>query len=213
MNNIKDDPEFSWLWHDDGDITKRHRDRGIIRMNKHEATLLYKYCKLITGNSVEIGRKFGGSLYIMASATPGKVYSIDQLSLESSLERKKYINVLEKFSKFSNIIMIDQLSQEATINDTYDLLFIDGGHKFENVLMDTINYWNNLTTYAIYHDYHTKGVKAVVDAGVKYKLFEIIEIADAKQNGIIQPSTIVVNKLNEIDVFDATDVILTRYNA
>ena len=161
---LKKDPEFSWLWHDDGDITKRQRHRGIIRMHENEAALLYKYCKLITGNSVEIGRAFGGTLYIMASLTPGTVYSIDQNSLKSSLERKNYINVSEKLSKFSNIIMFDQLSQEVKINDTYDLLFIDGGHKFEYVLMDVVLYWNNLTKYAIFHDYHTAGVKAVVDA-------------------------------------------------
>ena len=149
----------------------------------------------------------------MASLTPGKVYSIDRRTLKSSLERNNYINLLEKFSKFSNIIMFDQLSQDVKINDTYDLLFIDGSHKVENVVMDVVLYWNNLTKYAIFHDYHTAGVKAVVDAGVKHKLFEIIETADIKQNGIVQPSTIVVRKINEINVFDATDAILTRYNA
>jgi precorrin-6B methylase 2 len=210
MNNIKDNSEFSWLWSEDGAAEGLQKFRGIIRMHGNEASLLYKYCKLITGNVVEIGRAFGGSLYIIASTTSGKVYSIDKNSLNSSLIKKfssaTAERLLRKFSKFSNIIMIDQPSETVQIQDTYDLLFIDGGHRFENVLQDTINYWNNLTTYAIYHDYHTEGVKAVVNAGVKCKLFEIIETADVKQSGRVQPSTIVVRKLNEIDVLEVTNV-------
>lgn len=206
MNNIKENLEFSWLWVDPNNPEKQSAKWSIIRMQGNEASLLHKYCKLINGNSVEVGRRYGGSLYIMASATPGTVYSIDIKSIERCIgdnkTRLKFKDkILNNLSKFSNIKMIIDRSDSVVINDTYDLLFIDSNHGYINVLGDTIHYWNNLTTYAIYHDYHTIGVKTIVDAGVACGLFKIIDIAESKRDGVVQPSLVVVKKLKEIDAF------------
>jgi len=211
MNEMNEN--FNWLWHENGDINQPQGNRGVIRMHKDEATLLSKYCNLINGNSVEIGRSSGGSLYIMATLTPGKVYSIDVRSLESVIKKRFEPPVtdelLNKFSKFSNIVMITHRSEAIRINDTYDLLFIDGSHTFQKVVLDVINYWSNLTTYAIFHDYHTNGVKDVVDMGVECGLFEILETGKTKQGGIKQDSIIVVRKLKEIGEF--ISLIIARY--
>ena len=173
-------------------------------MQPNEAQLLYKYCKLIDGNSVEIGRRYGGSLYIMATTTPGNVYSVDIKSIEDCIgdnpNRLKFKDVvLSKLSNLSNIKMIIDKSENVEIQEKYDLIFIDGNHTYPYVLADTIRHWSNLTTYAVFHDYHTKGVKTLIDDGVACGLFEIVETAETKKDGILQPSTLVVKKLKEID--------------
>lgn len=206
MNIISEDPKYRWLWKDPENASKLSGKWSVIRMQNNEAQLLYKYCKLIKGNSVEIGRRYGGSLFIMASVTPGKVYSVDVKSIEDCIgnneQRLKFKDiVLEKLSTLSNIEMIVGKSAEVVIKEPYDLIFIDGNHRYPFVLADIINYWDNLTTYAVFHDYHTIGVKTIIDDGVKCGLFEIVEIAESKKNGNHQPSTLVVKKLKEIDVF------------
>lgn len=202
--NIANNSEYKWLWEDPNDPSKRSAKWNIIRMQPSEAQLLYKYCKLINGNSVEIGRRYGGSLYIMATATVKTVYSIDVKSIEDCIgdnpTRLKFKDVvLNKLSNLSNIEMIINKSEDVEIQEQYDLIFIDGNHTYPYVLADTIRYWDNLTTYAVFHDYHTKGVKTLIDDGLACGLFEIVEIADSKKNGIHQPTTIVVKKLKEID--------------
>ncbi len=122
--------------------------RGIVRLNIAEGALLYKYCKKKkNGTLLEIGRKFGGSTVIMASAlSTGKLYSIDVVR---HTEAEKNTESLS-----GKIVFIDGNSSKCKWEKKIDLLFIDGDHSYEGVKSDVKHFcpWVELGGYVVFHD-------------------------------------------------------------
>lgn len=134
--------ELIWLF------TSDKRSRGIVRLNIAEGALLYKYCKMKKdGILLEIGRKFGGSTVLMASALQnGFLHSIDIDLLEE---------VHEYIKPWSNKVnLITGNSNKIDWDISLDLLFIDGNHSYKGVKGDVKKFtpFVNQGGYVIFHD-------------------------------------------------------------
>lgn len=141
--------------------------RGIVRLDLDEAALLYKYAKKSEGHIVEIGRKYGGSALLLASAVNSdrKVYSVDFVvwkELESNLKSAPP-EVVER------IVLINKESTEAA--DEWEgpigLLFIDGDHAYNAVRSDRDSWCKFVAKggYVAFHDVRDTflGLEPIVD--------------------------------------------------
>ena len=203
--------KYEWLWKSKSGRLKR---QAIIRQDISEAKLLIKYCKLAEIGIVEIGRKYGGSTYIIADSSTVPVISIDPSLIQVIPELKSLIET-------KRVTLINERSEKVKLTNKYDVLFIDGDH-FKGPSRDVNNYWSNLTNYAIFHDYlfHKKPVQKlnkrsgdivysaktgdpnpimqVVDCLVENKCCEILEQAE---------SMIAVKKLRNFKSFNFPNII------
>jgi len=144
--------DVDWLWKNES--KNEYNTRYIIRLNTWEASLLWKYVKISSGDVIEIGRKYGGSTILISEAlshTKRKVLSIDPVNAIK--------DVCQTYIKENSlrIELIEMTSQEAhkriKFNNT-DCIFIDGDHSYDGVKSDTELFWDylNLNGYVIYHD-------------------------------------------------------------
>ena len=134
--------DIIWLF------TSNKKTRGIIRLNIAEGALLYKYCRK-KSNSVllEIGRKYGGSTTLMASALKnGHLYSIDIIMHDCV---SQYVKEFK-----NNITFITADTKDIKWDKPVDLVFIDGDHSYKGVQNDIIKFlpYINKNGYAIFHD-------------------------------------------------------------
>ena len=151
--NVRYFSDVSWLWYDQ--LTDKYHPRHIIRIDPHEASLLWKYVKITFKNVIEIGRMFGGSTVLILEAllpSNRKVYSIDQVDNIKNECKNYFLNNLNR------VDLINMSSQEAYKKikfNTTDCIFIDGDHTYDGVKLDTELYWNFLDVngYIIYHDH------------------------------------------------------------
>ena len=157
-------------------------NRGIVRLNLLEAAILYKYTKEANGDVVEIGRKYGGSAILMASALKNddqKVYSID---ITRHKHLKTHLNMFKDI--IYKIVLLDGSSYE--IGKKWDkkigLVFVDGDHSFKGVKKD-INIWCPFVEvggFALFHDVRNTsiGLEPLIDK-LKKENWKEIDCADS----------------------------------
>jgi len=102
---------------------------------------------------VEIGRCFGGGLYVFSCMFPNlkEVLSID-IDAGADAELRKYF---DHFGIKHNIIISDSTSYVPE-DKFWDFVFIDGDHTRESVSKD-ISIWKDKCRYIGFHDYADKG--------------------------------------------------------
>ena len=164
--------------------------RDIIRLDLHEAGLLYKYAKQTwvqpeklfhhTGRGsviLEIGRYWGGSTVLLAMATHHsdvKIISVDVVEGCHDPDVDDWLNNYEEKERID--IRVDNSWAMETI--PISLLFVDGDHSYEGVKKDFIHHWNYLYGVCLAHDYTDptcEGVTKFIDEFVKDGYAEIIE--------------------------------------
>lgn len=125
MNPFED---MIWLF------SSNTKSRGIVRLNIAEGALLYKYCRLYKDSVVlEIGRKYGGSTAIIASALEkGCLYSMD------IVDHPEAHSNTDAWKDKIHFITCD--SKHTEWNMEIDLLFIDGDHSYEGVKSDVAKF-------------------------------------------------------------------------
>ena len=156
MKNIKNNfVNLLWLFN------SPRETRDIIRLDLHEAGLLYKYAaqqwtrmpKDEHGNIIlEIGRYWGGSTVLLAMATHDtkvKVVSVDVVEGCHDPDADDWLNEYEEKHRID--IRVD--NSWAMENIPLSMLFVDGDHSYEGVKRDFIHHWNHLNGYCLAHDY------------------------------------------------------------
>jgi cephalosporin hydroxylase len=148
-----------------------------------EAVLLIKYASL-EGDHVEIGCLWGGTAVLAALAkieagVKGKVYTIDFMTggywvhgdpcVKSRIPTyEDVINNLHKFGVEDSVTVVKTKSNPWPLDKKIKpiTVLIDGGHSYEDCLID----WQNVKAlepdYVLIHDYNTDkhpGVQSVVD--------------------------------------------------
>jgi len=155
--------------------------RNIIRLDLHEAGLLYKYAsKVAAGNILEIGRYWAGSTVLLAVATHAKdmtkVISVDVVEGCHDPDADDWL----KEYPWKNRIDIRVDNSWAMENIPISLLFVDGDHTYEGVKKDFIHHWNYLNGPCLAHDYTDptcEGVTQFIDEWIEDGYAEPIEQA------------------------------------
>jgi len=111
-----------------------NRNRGIIRMNFDEVALLWKCVKRSYGNILEIGRRYGGSTFLIQSIAR---YEREIVSVD--LENNIHPFLEKQFT--SNVHFLTQNSRIPILGYEWGLVFIDGDHSKEGVGADLKTHW------------------------------------------------------------------------
>ena len=180
--------------------------RDIIRLDLHEAGLLYKYAKQTwieprklfhhtgKGNTIlEIGRYWGGSTVLLAMATHNSdvnIVSVDVVTGCHDPDVDDWLNDYEEKERID--IRVD--NSHAMKNIPLSLLFVDGDHSYEGIKKDFIHHWNYLHGDCIAHDYgdpSCPGVSQFIDEWIN----------DVYADGVEQEGTMVaLKKLKDYEV-------------
>ena len=136
------------------------------RMDPWEMEYLFMLASRATRGIVEIGRKKGGSLFVLAGANKAvPIYSVDikprnDARLRSVFQRHQIGNNVELIVGDSQTVKYPQIGE-------IDLLFVDGDHTYEGCLRDLENWWPNVATggHIVVHDsyFPNPPQKAVLD--------------------------------------------------
>ena len=164
--------------------------RDIIRLDLHEAGLLYKYAKQTwiepkklfhhtgKGNTIlEIGRYWGGSTVLLAMATHNSdvnVVSVDVVTGCHDPDVDDWLNEYEEKDRID--IRVD--NSHAMENIPLSMLFVDGDHSYEGIKKDFIHHWNYLNGDCLAHDYFDStcvGVTQFITEWIEEGYAEIIE--------------------------------------
>ena len=164
--------------------------RNIIRLDLHEAGLLYKYAKQTwieprklfhhtgKGNTIlDIGRYWGGSTVLLAMATHNSdvnVVSVDVVTGCHDPDVDDWLNNYEEKDRID--IRVD--NSHAMENIPLSMLFVDGDHSYEGIKKDFIHHWNYLNGDCLAHDYFDStcvGVTQFITEWIEEGYAEIIE--------------------------------------
>ena len=134
-------------------------NRKIIRMDFDEAALLYKYVKKCKSSVLEVGRLFGGSAILMASALGNKqkMYSIDMVDTEES--KTNIGNIPVELKSRMNILTGLSVDIAKEWKERLSLIFLDGGHSY-SALSDDVRAWSPFVEpegYIVFHDIRGPG--------------------------------------------------------
>jgi hypothetical protein len=177
---ISDFAQLLWLFN------SPRETRNIIRLDLHEAGLLYKYAsqqwkilpKTRKGNIIlEIGRYWAGSTVLLALATHDtkvKIISVDVVEGCHDPDVDDWLNDYEEKER----IDIRTDNSHAMENVPLSMLFVDGDHTYEGVKKDFIHHWNYLNGHCLAHDYTdptTPGVTKFINEWIEDGYAEIIE--------------------------------------
>jgi hypothetical protein len=137
------------------------------KLEESEVEALYNFIKNTSGNVLELGRLWGGSTKIIASAAhPRTVVSVDI--------KRRPLKAFNKENEFDNLILITADSTKLTLEETFETVFIDVEPNI--IYKNILNYWKNIDKYFIFHDY--PDVKNAIDILIKHKKLEIISLTN-----------------------------------
>lgn len=105
---------------------------------------------------LEVGSAEGNSMYMLAQAlkSNAKITYIDWDENHTRPYREEIILELTKQGFFITPIHGNTHDSEVVMkaNGRYEVVFIDAGHKFEDVIEDARNYGKMATKFIIFHD-------------------------------------------------------------
>ena len=118
------------------------KNRESIRMMWDDKEEVRKdvYRELINENSViiEIGVRLAENAFLMYAHNPKKMFLVDPWENHPK-DKKFYKRVKDVFAGCNNVQIIKSTSQEAVKkfeNNFFDIVYIDAGHRYEEVLRD-----------------------------------------------------------------------------
>lgn len=151
---------------------------GFIQVTTGEGELLYQTAKLLPPHSliVEIGTLKGGTAYLLGKSRR-RVYTIDNYSESGSNIGEATANL----KSLRNVHLLVGTSEEIakTWKQPIDLLFVDGSHLYEMVILD-LNSWLPLVKqggFVVFHDFMSHwGTTVAVSEAVGARLLKKIKI-------------------------------------
>lgn len=119
---------------------------------------------------VEVGSFQGYSSHALLSGCKGTVYCVDHFQgsrdpKDSSCTRSGKVQFLESCGGFPNLVLMEESSLTASRRfapKSIDMVFIDAGHLYEEVLQDLFSWAPVATKLICGHDAHLLGVYAAL---------------------------------------------------
>jgi len=160
--------------------------KNIIGIDLQEAGLLYNYAKqqwkklpkTDEGNIIlEIGRYWGGSTVLLATATHDsnvKIVSVDIVEGCLNPDTENWLNNYKDKGR----IDIKVSNSQTMKNLPLSMLFVDGDHTYDGFKKDILHHWNYLNGPCLCHDYKNPfmpGITTFVNEFVEDGYAEIIE--------------------------------------
>jgi hypothetical protein len=114
-------------------------------MDPEELAWLHEVSKRMDGGIVELGCHRGRSTYVLCAGCPGQVYAVDchwcgtmyPFEGEAQHTRPEFDQAV---GHFPNLVALEMNFAEAAFSDLIppevDMVFIDGDHAYESVLLD-----------------------------------------------------------------------------
>lgn len=129
---------------------------------------LIKDCK----SYLEVGSAEGNTLYILGHNMQRIVY-VDYGETHTELPRKEIIsNLSAAITALLGNSHDHKLIHKAERYGPYDVVLIDAGHSYEDVVADAIAYGGMARKYLIFHDIQLPQVKAAFEWYVKQQKYE-----------------------------------------
>jgi predicted O-methyltransferase YrrM len=127
-----------------------------IRLDPWEADYLFGVARLARKGIVEIGRKHGGSTFLLACANQDvPIWSIDKKPADD----EKLMELCRGVGVGGNLELLTGLSQEVPPDATgeFDLLWVDGDHRYDGVVGDLERWFPPLAPggHVVMHDCRT----------------------------------------------------------
>lgn len=110
--------------------------RGVIRLDVDEARLLWEVARAGAGDTLEIGRLYGGSTVLLAAATGRRVVSIDCAPRDDEALKK----ALDYLIASEVTLIVGSSTKLPAEGFHFGGAFIDGDHSYDAVKAD-FNYW------------------------------------------------------------------------
>lgn len=167
------------------DLWKFARRHGDIVQLRNEIEYVFN---LIRGCSsyLEVGTAEGNSLYILAHALTddAKIAYIDWAEVHTKERRDEALEALSPRKVIP--IHADTHSHRAidmaNAFAPYDVVLIDAGHLYEDVIMDAVNYGSLAKKFIIFHDTQIPAVRKAFDWYCKVKRFKNVEFFQENQS-------------------------------
>jgi predicted O-methyltransferase YrrM len=174
---------------------KRHSVDGVTRISPTQGMYLYELCLLVKPRSIlEIGMAYGYStIYFLASIAKnqfGRHVAIDpyQNSYWKGIGLAHAQTLASVTAKNSTFQLFEDRSDRvvtdlARSRSFFDLIFIDGNHRFDDVLVDFYLYAQlcNVGGYMIFDDMWMNSVRTVVSF-VRTNRIDFVEVPTAESN-------------------------------
>lgn len=127
-----------------------------IRLDTWEADYLFGMARLARTGIVEIGRRFGGSTFLLACANADvPIWSIDKRPADDGA----LTALLREHGVGANVHLVKGLSAEVPESEfgEFDLIFIDGDHRYPGVIADLERFYPLLRPrgHVVMHDCRT----------------------------------------------------------
>lgn len=107
------------------------------------------------GTYLEIGTWRGGSVLCAFLATTLPKASISFIMIDLEIEGWRFIDIMKQIPDIRFVLFRSDVAKNKILNNSIDLLFIDGAHHYEQVKRDILNYWPKIKVGGVLlgHDY------------------------------------------------------------
>lgn len=121
---------------------------------------------------LEVGTAEGNSLYVLTHALKPNAHItyIDWDEKHTRPQRQEVLNILNEEGYVITSIHANTLHREAiekAQEKRYDVVLIDAGHSFDEVMADAINYGKLANKFLVFHDVMLPEVRQAFDKYVK----------------------------------------------
>lgn len=158
--------DFNELWK----FATRHGSIVQERSELEHVFNIIKGCK----SYLEIGTAEGNSLYVLSHALEddARIVCVDWCETHTEEQRNEVIKEMEQ--KNISILAYDSHSMSASnlVRGLFDVVLIDAGHTYADVIADAMVFGKLATKYILFHDMQLPEVKAAFEWYCKTQKFE-----------------------------------------
>lgn len=120
--------------------------------------------KLLENQPIKTALEIGTYEGLTAGLLLERVENLHLTVIDLKRRYELFDSLLPQFN--DNITFIEKNSNDVVLDQRFDLIFVDGGHEYDQVLSDIKNFsklLKNTESLLIFDDYHWPGVRRAID--------------------------------------------------